>query len=244
MGVAGDAPVVATVTVDDTLCEVVVCLDDGVIHRVSVTPGFHTSVVTTAGRRGLCGRLATILLSGALHIVGDGGDGALVPWPPSATESGDVVDGMTLLPGWGPVHDVAVQRRDNIDTMLACCGYGATSTVREVRAGLGVDQLLRTPPIFGSIRGVWVVVVSGAHRRFVVVTADGATYVFASEIGPSEVVELEKDAGELSGFDMAAETVHTCCLGTVRPPLVPPTINATCFFHTSRVSSVYSCVFS
>lgn len=203
---ATGSKLVATVAVDSARCELLVFMDTGDTYRVAVTPRFRSSV-THVGRLPRA-KIATTLLSGTLHVVGDGMDGCLARWSHDNSELCEVAN----VQNWGPIRGVVVRPDSDCDTILACCGYEGTCTVRQIRESAEIDVLLRTDAVFGGVTGLWVVNSEGIQKRHVIVSSNDSTHALVSDAASADVVELE-DASMSSGFDTTCETVHACSIG-------------------------------
>ncbi|XP_020578646.1 pre-mRNA-splicing factor RSE1 isoform X2 [Phalaenopsis equestris] len=56
-----------------------------------------------------------------------------------------------------PILDLAVvdDHDEKKDQMFSCCGMNPAGSLRVIRAGLSVDKLVKTPPVYEGITGTW-----------------------------------------------------------------------------------------
>lgn len=103
-----------------------------------------------------------------------------------------------------PILDLSVvdYHEEKQDQMFACCGMSPEGSLRIIRSGISVERLLRTPPIYQGMTGIWSLKIkkSDPFHSFLVLSFVEETRILS--VGLSFV-----DVSDAAGFKLDACTL-------------------------------------
>ncbi|XP_078180598.1 cleavage and polyadenylation specificity factor (CPSF) A subunit protein isoform X2 [Carex rostrata] len=98
-----------------------------------------------------------------------------------------------LIQNIAPILDLAVAdcHDEKQDQMFACCGMKPDGSLRVIRNGISVENLLRTPPIYQGISGTWALKMKEAdlYHSFLVLSFLEETRVLSVGLSFNDVSE-------------------------------------------------------
>lgn len=92
-----------------------------------------------------------------------------------------------------PILDMAVvdNHDEKHDQMFACCGVAPEGSLRIIRSGISVEQLLRTSPIYQGVTGTWTIQMKAvdSYHSFLVLSFVEETRILSVGLSFTDVTE-------------------------------------------------------
>ncbi|KAJ6827600.1 splicing factor 3B subunit 3 [Iris pallida] len=185
--------------VRSTCSKLIICLDTGELHIIEIISDIGVQVnLSECLYNSLPCKMLLWVNAGLIAGLVDMGDGLVL-----MLEHGKLLY-KSPIQNIAPILDISVgdNHDEKQDQMFACCGMAPEGSIRIIKRGISVEELLRTPPIYQGVTGTWTLRMKGSdpYHSFLVLSFVEETRVLS--VGLSFI-----DITDASGFQPDACTL-------------------------------------